>query len=85
MSQWREIVESYDCPTCGAKRGERCITHTGNEFPECHAARGGQAIRCRRCRGRLPADAEYGDLCDRCAQVRALEVERATYHVRRDR
>lgn len=80
---WRTVFLSYPCPTCGAGPGENCLSSTGNVRTECHVDRGRTADRCPKCRSMLAADAEPGDLCGRCQQVRALEVERATYHQRR--
>lgn len=79
---WRLIRMSYPCPVCGAGPGDPCMTTAGNVYTECHAERSRQATRCAKCRAILSAEAEPGDLCDRCALVRSLEVERATYHRR---
>lgn len=83
MITWREVVQSYPCPECGSGPGDPCITKNGNAKYECHAIRAASVDRCPKCGGRMSADIEPGELCDRCAQVRRLEIERATYHVRR--
>lgn len=80
-SRWRLVFMSYPCPTCGAGPGEPCRTTTGHIYAECHVDRTRHADRCPRCGVLVSAEAP-GELCDRCAQVRALEVERATYHRR---
>jgi ribosomal protein S27AE len=84
MAPWRVVFESFPCPTCGAGPGEHCMTSNGNVRNETHVDRGRDAMRCPKCGGRLAFDAEPGDLCGRCEQVRALEVERATYHRRKN-
>lgn len=81
-THWRLIIDTYTCPTCGAEPGHHCRTGRDRITYEPHADRGRQGMRCPRCRALMPADAEPGDVCPRCAQVRALEVERATYHQR---
>jgi hypothetical protein len=81
MSNWRETIESWECPTCGAPPGEHCWTTGGNRIYEPHADRGRAANRCPQCGARLTAEQEPGDICARCTLVRALETERATvYH-----
>jgi hypothetical protein len=81
---WRLVLLSYPCPDCGAAPGEPCTTRTGRAAQDyVHAARTRDAGRCPRCGVRLPADAEPGDLCDHCALVQSLELERYT-HRRRD-
>lgn len=79
---WHVIFLSYPCPMCGAHPGEECVTSGGNwAFP--HADRTRLANRCPRC-GVVVSAEEPGQLCDRCALVRALEVERATRWERLD-
>lgn len=81
---WRLVLLSYPCPDCGAGPGDPCVTAGGNPAHDyVHAARTRDASRCPRCGVRLPAEAEAGDLCDHCALVQALEVERY-HHPRRD-
>jgi hypothetical protein len=79
---WHVVFLSYPCPSCGAKPGEECIT-TGGRWAFPHADRTRQANRCPSC-GAVVGAENPGALCDRCALVRALEVERATRYVRRD-
>lgn len=83
MIDWKRIQQSFPCKECDAAPGEPCVTKNGNRKTECHAIRWDDADRCRKCGDRLPADFDPGELCDRCKQVRRLEIERATYHVRR--
>jgi hypothetical protein len=83
MAPWRIVFESYPCHTCGAAPGEHCMSSSGHVRNETHVERGREAMRCHRCGGRLAFDAEPGDLCGRCEQVRALEVERSTTWKRR--
>ena len=83
MTYWREVSLSYPCPVCNASPGANCMTASGHKKYEAHADRGREADRCEKCRGKLLADQLPGELCPRCLQVRNLEVERATYHVRR--
>jgi hypothetical protein len=83
MTNWRQVYLTYPCPTCGVKKGYPCLTTGGRRRYECHAARAENADRCPECATRLPADAEPGDLCERCRLVRALEVERSTVYRRR--
>ena len=80
---WRLVFLSYPCPTCGAAPGELCLTVGGREYAECHAERTRHAQRCPKCGAHLSAEADPGALCDRCALVRALEIERATTWQRR--
>jgi hypothetical protein len=84
MATWRVVFESFPCPTCGAGPGEHCTTTTGNRKSEPHVDRGRDGARCPKCRSHLAWDAEPGDLCGRCEQVRALEIERATVWKRRN-
>jgi hypothetical protein len=84
MATWRVIFETHPCPTCGAPPGEHCRTATGRPRWETHVDRGRTADRCPKCRAHLAFDAEPGDLCGRCEQVRALEIERATTWKRRN-
>lgn len=80
-ASWHLAFLAYPCPTCKAEPGEDCIT-TGGRWAFPHSARTRQANRCPRC-GEVVAG-DPGALCDRCALVRSLEVERATRWVRRD-
>jgi hypothetical protein len=82
-AQWKKVRLSYPCVVCNASPGEPCYTSTGNPKSEVHAERGRDVDRCPKCGTRLPADYDPGELCDRCKQVRALEIERAQYHIRR--
>lgn len=83
-AQWRLVFLSYPCPTCNAAPGEVCITTGGYPYAECHVERTRHAARCAHCGTHISAESDPGALCDRCALVRALEIERATYHKRRD-
>lgn len=83
MITWRELVQSYPCLECGAGPGEPCVTKGGNSKYECHAIRSHVMDHCPKCGARMAADAQPGEVCDRCALVRRLEIERATYHQRR--
>jgi predicted RNA-binding Zn-ribbon protein involved in translation (DUF1610 family) len=75
--RWRLVLLSYPCPDCGAGPGELCTTRSGRPAHDyVHAARVQDAPRCGRCGTHLPADTEPGDLCDYCAMVQALQVER---------
>jgi hypothetical protein len=80
---WRVLFQTYPCPTCGADVGEECTTRGGNPAWVAHAARARHGARCPVCATLLPAEADPASLCDRCALVRSLEVERATRHHRR--
>lgn len=44
MVRWREVVQSYPCEVCGAGPGDRCITYSGVEKYEAHAARSRLAL-----------------------------------------
>lgn len=84
---WRTIFLTYPCPTCGVPAGHPCTTTNTNGTTArdyVHADRGRTGDRCATCHALLPHGATPADLCARCAQVRALEVERATKHIRRD-
>jgi hypothetical protein len=83
-ARWRLVYLSYPCPVCIAAPGEDCITATGKLKREVHADRARQGNRCPRCGALTSSDNEPGQLCDRCELVRALEVERASYHRRRN-
>lgn len=85
MIYWHEQALTFPCDVCTAEPGEECRTATGRPKTEVHASRGRQADRCPKCGARLLGEQVPGDLCGRCEQVRALEIERATYHVRKDR
>lgn len=80
---WRLVFLSYPCPSCGAPPGRLCITTGGHEYAECHAARTRDAGRCPRCGTVVSAELDPGSLCDKCALVRSLEIERATTWKRR--
>jgi hypothetical protein len=82
-ADWTVVRMSYPCLVCNAPPGEPCLTATGNRKNELHAERGREAQRCPKCGDRIAADAEPVTLCDRCRLVRRLEIERASYHVRR--
>jgi len=82
--QWRVVIESYPCPRCGAGPGKACRTAKGATTYIPHAARERVIDRCPLCGARIPAGALPGDLCERCALVRSLEVERATHYRRRE-
>lgn len=84
-ASWRAAVLSYECPKCGARAGQRCVTlRDGTPTEGTHVGRALGAFRCPRCGSRIAADSLPGDLCPRCALVRSLEVERVTHHRRRD-
>jgi len=83
-SLWRLVVMSYPCPTCDAAPGMPCMTSTGNPKWEHHAARALDLERCPKCGAWVGANEDPGALCNRCALVRALEIERATTWQRRD-
>lgn len=75
--RWRQILMSYPCPDCDAAPGQPCITTGGRQAIDyVHAARSRDAMRCPKCGQRLTAEAEAGDLCDKCQLMRGLEVER---------
>jgi len=80
---WRAVFESYPCPTCGVPKGASCRTTSGRVADIPHAERTRLANRCPRC-GVIVSGDDPGALCDRCALVRSLEVERATTHKRVD-
>lgn len=80
---WRVVFESYPCPTCGVPAGASCRTTSGRIAGLPHAARTAMANRCPRCGVIVGRENDPGGLCDRCALVRALEVERATKWKRR--
>lgn len=63
---WQEVVLSYWCPVCDSGPGRWCLTSTGHEKPEPHAARVEVVARCPRCAAWIGADwpDEY---CPRCA------------------
>lgn len=75
---------SYPCSACGALPGARCTTASGQVADYVHSdrCRGGNQCANPDCHALLPQGAGPADLCARCAQVRALEVERATKHIR---
>lgn len=80
---WVAILESYPCPTCGALAGHRCRTGSGQVAPTPHADRAREADRCTKCGRRL--EPGHGDtLCDYCAAIRRLELERFHHHRRLD-
>jgi len=81
---WRVVFLSYPCETCDAKPGEECETTGGKVSPYPHAARTRFGNRCPKCGIVIRADSEPGTLCDRCALIRALETERASYYRRHD-
>jgi len=81
---WRVVFESYPCPTCGVPAGASCRTTGGRVSNIPHAERTRLADRCPRCGVIVSRDYNPGALCDRCALVRSLEVERATTHKRVD-
>lgn len=84
MATWRDIIESYPCPTCEAPVGHPCVTTTsGRKTDVPHAARATEGARCTSCTARL-AHGWDGPLCGRCQLIRDLEVERATKYRRRD-
>lgn len=80
---WQLVFMSYPCPTCGAGPGERCTTTGGQAAGTPHADRTRHAQRCPKCGVIVSAELDPGRLCDRCALVRSLEVERATTWKRR--
>jgi ribosomal protein S27AE len=80
---WRLVFLSYPCPACGAAPGHVCMTTGGRPYGECHAARTRHAGRCPKCGSVVSAELDPGSLCDRCALVRSLEIERATTWKRR--
>lgn len=67
---WRDIVDSYPCPTCDAAPGEDCHTTSGAAKYEPHAPRSRLAStnawrfaderesRCIRCGADVPANHE---------------------------
>jgi ribosomal protein S27AE len=77
------VFLSYPCPECGAAPGEDCTTVSGRRAGLPHAERTRHADRCPRC-GVIVGAEEPGQLCERCALVRSLEIERATHWRRRD-
>jgi len=80
---WREVAESFECPTCFAQPGEPCITIRGNRSDP-HSSRMTQASRCAKCGSRLRAGQDDpGALCDRCQLLRDLNTERARKWQRR--
>ena len=81
---WRVVFESYPCPACGVPAGTSCRTRTGHVADIPHADRTRLADRCPVCGVIVARDNDPAGLCDRCALVRALEVERATTHKRVD-
>ena len=81
---WRTLFLSYPCPTCGAPPDQECRTTSGSRANPPHVARTALAARCPRCGVLLEADAAPGSLCPKHELVRRLEVERATYHQRRN-
>jgi hypothetical protein len=82
MSNWRDIIYSYPCITCGAKPGASCRTRAGNIADVPHAKRAEVAARCPVCNLKLPEGAEPGDLCDKHELIRSLELERTHTHPR---
>ena len=38
-AQWRAVVETYECETCGATPGQPCVTYSGTVKREPHAPR----------------------------------------------
>lgn len=80
---WRAVIESYPCDTCGAEPGEPCRTISGTKANPPHVARTRPANRCHKCGTMLAADAEPGTLCPKHALLRSLEIERATHYRRR--
>lgn len=81
---WRQILLSYPCTSCGAPPGHPCLTRSGNTYAAFHVARGRAGTRCVKCGTRLPADKEHGNLCEYCAHIRALDMERYRHHTRTD-
>jgi DNA-directed RNA polymerase subunit RPC12/RpoP len=79
---WWWVYLTYPCPKCGAPVGEVCQTPRGAAAQMPHAARTRYADRCPKCW--TTVDAGAGPLCNRCALVRALEVERSTTWKRQD-
>lgn len=80
---WQLVFLSYPCPTCGAAPGRECWTASGRKSSMPHAERTRHAQRCPRCGAHVSAELDPGKLCDRCALVRSLEIERATTWKRR--
>lgn len=73
-SPWRIAMESLPCSYCGALPEESCRAPSGKSVPP-HAARFYATPRCPVCHEMVP-DGHPGALCERCALVRALELER---------
>lgn len=82
QADWRALLYSYPCPTCGAQPGDPCLTYNRKKAQTPHAARTRHGARCPRCNALIAWDSMPGDLCDHCALIRSLEVERATKHRR---
>lgn len=82
-SWWLAVIESYPCPSCGAAPGAKCIATSGHETHLPHAERQRAGERCKRCGAVLDAERLYGDLCEHCDWIRALEKERSTTWKRR--
>lgn len=80
---WHLTILSYPCPDCGAGPGQNCVTANGNPKTEEHVARARNGARCPKCNTRLGADSLPDDLCDKCALLRSLNVERATVYRRK--
>jgi len=78
------VFMSYPCPTCGVGPGVRCVTVSGAESNTPHVDRTRHATRCPKCGAIVSAELDPGKLCDRCALVRSLELERATKWKRRN-
>ena len=81
---WRAVFMAYQCPTCGAGRGEDCTTKTGKPAGLPHAARIPDQGRCPQCGAIVGDPSEPDKLCPRHALVRSLEIERSTTWVRQD-
>lgn len=81
---WKAILLSYPCDSCGAPAGQPCITRNGNRYDAFHVARGRAGSRCSKCGTRLPSTLDHGSLCDYCAHIRALELERISHYRRTD-
>ena len=79
---WRAAYLAYGCSTCNALPGEPCVTRAGKPTGF-HVNRMRLGERCPVCGVMVGIVDEPGTLCDRCALVRALEVERATTYRRR--
>jgi DNA-directed RNA polymerase subunit RPC12/RpoP len=79
---WRAVFLGYECPRCGAKPNEDCRSEGGKRQTMVHAARTRTADRCPRCGVHVGIDGEPGTYCQRCALLRALEIERVTKHRR---